>query len=596
MPELEGLSRESIDHASGEERRVAGSIGPRIWAVVSVLPVFAVALVGWKYRQGSDSVVRLHDTLDSYYAIFGPLSVGDLFAAPGTSLDLILGGNASRDTLGSELHVGNLLAAGLPLMWAMMLSELIVRCLAFFSMRALLTRIGLGRRDPIVFAVATLFSLLPFYLPAFGAVAALPLVFATFITVFDSRSVNATSKALLLAFPLVANAAYTIPYVFLLGLASIGGGLWLERRAIRPLLESTAWLGLGVVLVDWRIFWSALTGPTSHRAEMFSAKPGGSALWNGFSADLVGEVQHIWLGKSVLMGLVLLGGLLALVARREVLSSRQRRSFAAAMACVLVTTAIARIWPWFEVNVVKEISPDWARFQLGRVRFVEPVLLYVLLALALAAIRGAFAPSRGVTLTSGRPPARVRVVGLLVLVIVVSQGVHLLNRQDFRWNPSSLTPRQYYAQGSMDDIKAALSGTADPLVVSVGLHPAVAVYNGIPSADGYWNQYPLEYKAKFRSLIAPALDANPADASYFDAWGSRAYVFQPELGRPTCCSPPRHGEIELLVNPTALETLGVSHVISSVTFSNASSLGLRLVLETGSEAELGPLYLYERVG
>jgi len=582
------------------ESRATGAttqaLGLKLLRIVSKLPVLAVALVVWKYRLGSDSVVRLHDTLDSYYAIFGPLSIGDLFAAPGTNFDLLLGGTVGRDALGSEFHLGYVLAAGLPLMWSLAVSELLVRLMAFFSMRMLLGRIGLGSHTLIVYGVSTLFSVLPFYLPAFGAVAASPFLLAMLIDVWDRSGVSRRVRWAMLGFPLVANAAYVLPFIFVLALASLGLGLWRGLGRVRPLVTALAWLGLGVVIIDWRIFWSLLSASKSHRVEMFSPKIGGSALWNGLGPDLLREVQHIWLGRSVLMGVVVACGVLVVVAGREVLGSRQRRFLAASMGAVIVTTTIARVWPWFEVRVVKEISADWARFQLGRVRFLEPALLYVILALALVAIGASLDRPRAGAATTRTSPASRRAFSVLVLVVLVIQGAYIINQQDFRRNPSSLTPREYYAQGSMTEIKAALADTPDPRVVSIGLHPAVAVYNGIPSADGYWNQYPLDYKTAFRTLIAPALDANPADATYFDAWGSRAYVFQPELGRPSCCARPRGGEIELLIDPVALETLGISHLISSVTFSNANSLGLGLVLETRSEAELGPLYLYERVG
>jgi hypothetical protein len=158
--------------------------------------------------------------------------------------------------------------------------------------------------------------------------------------------------------------------------------------------------------------------------------------------------------------------------------------------------------------------------------------------------------------------------------------------------PNSLTFREYYATQTMSEIKEAFDATGGRLAVSVGLHPAVAIANGIDSADGYFSAYPLEYKDRFRRLIAPALEASEENRIYFDNWGSRAYVFQPDLPRPGIY-PPTGVEISLVLEPAAFDELDVTHVISSSPLNNAEAVGLELLLMSESSDELGPIWLYQ---
>ena len=68
-------------------------------------------------------------------------------------------------------------------------------------------------------------------------------------------------------------------------------------------------------------------------------------------------------------------------------------------------------------------------------------------------------------------------------------------------------------------------------VASIGLHPAIAQYNGFYTLDSYNNFYPLSYKYEFRKIIEKELEKNKTIRIYFDEWGGRCYLFTDELGK-----------------------------------------------------------------
>jgi len=85
---------------------------------------------------------------------------------------------------------------------------------------------------------------------------------------------------------------------------------------------------------------------------------------------------------------------------------------------------------------------------------------------------------------------------------------------------------EYFQESNYQKLKIALGGgpTETITVLSYDLDPAVASFNGFLSLDGYSNNYRLDYKEKFRTIIRNQLARDPVARDYFDDWGSRAYL------------------------------------------------------------------------
>ena len=109
------------------------------------------------------------------------------------------------------------------------------------------------------------------------------------------------------------------------------------------------------------------------------------------------------------------------------------------------------------------------------------------------------------------------------------------------------------------------------------MHPTIAQYNGFYTLDSYQNLYSLEYKNKFREIIADELEKNHRMKNYFDAWGSRCYVFVAELfGKGKCylnCSKYETDSIDHFeIDTKALSALGGKYIFSAVPINNYEKL------------------------
>ena len=85
----------------------------------------------------------------------------------------------------------------------------------------------------------------------------------------------------------------------------------------------------------------------------------------------------------------------------------------------------------------------------------------------------------------------------------------------------SLAPHKAYFQSHFDIDRDK--------VVSIGLHPGIAVYSGFKAADFYMAYYPLSKKYEFEQMIHDELARSPELAHYFRSFGSRAYFFSADL-------------------------------------------------------------------
>ncbi len=88
---------------------------------------------------------------------------------------------------------------------------------------------------------------------------------------------------------------------------------------------------------------------------------------------------------------------------------------------------------------------------------------------------------------------------------------------------------RFFASDVFEQIDAAIGKPKESYhVVSLGIYPAAAAFNGFYTLDGYSNNYDLDYKHEFRKVIAPELDRNEYCRLMFDTWGNRCYLYTAE--------------------------------------------------------------------
>jgi len=111
----------------------------------------------------------------------------------------------------------------------------------------------------------------------------------------------------------------------------------------------------------------------------------------------------------------------------------------------------------------------------------------------------------------------------------------------------------------------------------IGFHPSIAQYNGFITLDAYMNNYPLEYKIKFRKIIAGELEKNTINKNYFDDWGNRCYFFIHNLTKNNVNNIKTSAlrETELDYDIKAFKEMGGEYFFSTVKITNADKIHLK---------------------
>ena len=131
-------------------------------------------------------------------------------------------------------------------------------------------------------------------------------------------------------------------------------------------------------------------------------------------------------------------------------------------------------------------------------------------------------------------------------------------------------------------------------VAHLGISPAPALMHGFYTVDGYSNNYPLEYKHRFRQVIARELDKNEYTRLYFDQWGSRCYLFNAATGNAWMLGKNTQVVYERLdFDMEALRQLGCDYIFSCGIIQNAEELGLSLLGYFETESSYWGVWLYE---
>lgn len=152
----------------------------------------------------------------------------------------------------------------------------------------------------------------------------------------------------------------------------------------------------------------------------------------------------------------------------------------------------------------------------------------------------------------------------------------------------------FFAEDIFSQIDEAIGKPKESYrVVSIGIYPAAAAYNGFYCLDGYSNNYPLTYKHIFRELIEGELEKNDYVRMLFDTWGNRCYITTAEQANYYTFEKKWNSVIyDLDLNKEVLEELNCQYVFSAAYLMNAEENGLSLLRENPFETEGSWYHIY----
>lgn len=471
---------------------------------------------------------------------------------------------------------------------AHVLNFIIIHAIGFWGMYAFLNRYGLTGSGMTFTrtAIAFLFALVPCYTVHGISVSGQPLLLFAFLNLLHQRG-RWTDWLIIGLFPfysfLIWAGLFICAALVLIGLVDV------VRN--RTPLNRSFWGGLCLLvalylLCEWQMIYSFLAKTfVSHRTEYDYSR-----LMPITVADSLQKSVHLFIQTQYHSGAFFTLWIM-LTVWLSLLWAYRNKQFAAIRALVSWVAVIALIclfsgfyrFPavWFGPGNLLQ------SFQFDRFYFLLPFLWFYLFALALKGLSAQ--------------------AWLRNLLLAGQLGIMLLANTEWRINAGQLAGhspdqehpsyRRFYDPALLARLRNYIGKPQSSYrVVSIGIHPAVAIYNGFYTLDSYQNNYLLTYKHAFRNVIAPELDKAPAIKTYFDAYGCRCYTFTAELGispESFLCHKQVHRTIQnLSLNTKALRAMGGTYIISAVPIQHAAQHNLKLETIFDTPESYWRLWLY----
>ena len=155
---------------------------------------------------------------------------------------------------------------------------------------------------------------------------------------------------------------------------------------------------------------------------------------------------------------------------------------------------------------------------------------------------------------------------------------------------------QFYSKELFDEVERVIGkDKKDYKVISMGLTPASAAYNGFNCLDAYSNNYDVNYKHEFREIMENELAKSDYYRGYFDDWGNRCYIYLASYKTGINAYFYNITFYEIDINFKKAKEMGADYVISASAIDGYEKRGLKLLTPEpiSSEDCWYKLYVYE---
>ncbi|MBL0074091.1 MAG: hypothetical protein IPP34_20745 [Bacteroidetes bacterium] len=534
---------------------------------------------------GTNAYVLYKDNLDSDFLYLHLLkTTGMLFGTdPQLIVPNIMNG-LPRVYFHSEFSIIRLWFLIFPSFWAYVFNSFIIHLVGFIGMYLFMKDYFTSGNHKSAAMIAALFALAPFYTMYGLSMAGVPLILWVFLKIMDRKS-RPFHWVILLIFPFYAHFAMIGPFIlFFLFVLAMYRTFILKHKIPFTYYTAMSVLFLTFLIANFNIISSYIfpSDVLSHRSEWTTIP---YSLKNTIKQTIkIISFGHYHSASFIAFPIYILGILVLWQIRKDRIKFIQLALPFAGVAMIAVFIAV---YPFIKYTF-KDSFHFITSFQLTRFSFLIPLMWFLIIGLSFKYM--------------------VTTKKLFWFILSIQVCFVILANKEIKLNyihlatkgPSTLNFNSFeavYSQDLCQQIKEYIGLPPSAYrVLSLGMEPNVAIYNGFYTLDSYQNYYPLNYKHAFRKIIAAELDKNAFIRKNFDTWGNRCYVFSDELQK--CCFLDCHKKKKcqinnLSLNLDAVKSLGGKYLFSAVPVNNALEIGLKFERKFESVTARYNIYLYK---
>jgi len=546
-----------------------------------------------------------------------------VFASNNTIIPNMMGG-LPRFVYGSEFNYFPWLFSIFTPYQVYAINEILMHISAFLSMLLLLKLLIVPKQDSTLLAIiyisSLLFSLLPFF-PGMGlSLPLLPLTWYLFL-VIKNHTDTIWHWIILSLIPFFTN--FVLVYLFVLILYA-GWFLYCSvttKHINKKWLYSILLMGLLYFLIDYRLIVSMFIENSfvSHRIEFIRRYISLSDAYQGaVNLFVLGQSHTITLQKAYIVPSVVFALSLTFLKHKitkihslisilffmlffvfydfthttidnfllplcftlaifGLLKNKEEKNFYQSLLFISIFSIWYGLWYYKGIKIIIDEISILKIFDFSRFALLNSAIWYVLLALSFVIYSKRLYYSR-----------------LLIFAISLLQLSILWQNKTFYPNAFGLNFKNYYDINIFQEIDRTISKPKNTYRVgSIGIPPAIALYNGFYTVDGYAPNYPLSYKYKFRDIIKENFKTNKNSQRFFEHWGSQCYIIAGDKNYKTYLqNTPIHS---FKFNIRAFHALGGRYLFSGYKITNADAEGIKLVKKFHTKESFWNIWLYETI-
>lgn len=462
---------------------------------------------------------------------------------------------------------------------AYVISKIFICFVSLFFIYLLLNELGV---KPIVsIGCSVTFSLLPFYMVYGLCIPGLPMLVYSFIRLRqNSKDIVAY---VLIAFYGINSSLSLIGYGIIISLGFYVLYLIISRQKVLGTI-----IGSGILCVCYMLeninLVKQLLGIgepfISHKSEIIRyANP----FLDSMSTILFDGVTYTESKQLFFIPIIIIAVILALVDKYSKQPNVRIRSLIKKLSISLILLVIySMLYSFISgdifTNIVNSTTGALHDFDLSRFSWIMPVFWYMALGLSVSIVIEFFANNRflhGLSITACVVSLSLTAFAALYSNDLKFNIIKLLHHNDYYM----MTWDQFYAEDLFEEVDKLIGkDKTEYKVVSYGIYPAAATYNGFYCLDAYSNNYDVNYKHEFRKIIEPALNESDYLTEWYDKWGNRCYIVQPETNNYFTFEKRWTPYIDTLnLNLDALRDMGCEYIISASYVINPGECGLTLL-------------------
>ena len=559
-----------------------------ILAIIIILLFFAPYIF-----QGQDTHIKIFDNLDAHIPQLKILAEsGKAFSFnPDTKINNIING-INLSGLDSGYNVITWLFIIFKPFTAYSINIFIMSFTAFWGMVLLLRKYVLKSKSEkhtwMIFGSSLCFSILPFYPTAGISVAGLPLLFYSFLNIINDEG-KKIDYGVIIFFPFYSRFVLVgIFIIFILGVLFLID-LFKKRRINLGFFWGLLLLTVFYLFTNFHLIYSYIAPDFSvHREEIAASSVSTGECMNQAIHNFIFDRTNDIGAQQVFV-------MLALAAAVIIGVTKKVKKFNFLVIFVLIAAINSILWGfkyWEGMAFLREKFQFLTAFNFARFYCFNPFIWYIIFALSLLII------------------SKIKYGKQLVSALIILQLLFLFTNYNWEYRyllgrknhlKYSLTYKEFYSEELFKRIDHFINKPKqDYRVVSVGIHPGIAQYNGFYTLDIYSNIYPLEYKHKFRRIIEKELEKSEDVRRVFDDNAKRCYLLSAELHNDKrrgltfargITKKQGHLKIKKLeLNTTALKEMGGEYIFSAVEILNHAETGLSF--ERAFETNDSPWKIY----